>query len=340
MQTPRSVAVWRVSAVAAAGAWALVANLGAAEDAAKASTAAAGTTPAPLGTDDSIAVAKRDLEAIKAARGGVEQPKAGLPQFSTPELQTAVPMPGRPALTPGEAAKRRSANWLVEAMMKKPAQSTDGKDRGVWGGGGKVDDSGKGPGADGPRFGDDLVTIAASEAEREKAKAARAAQQSPGQRPDDRTAMDANAVVNPLTNYMAMWMTSQDFKLLQSGGKREGETGLGGGGGVGVGANGSGLILPTGAAGGPTGTAGTMSGLPGGRRQQRENPFLQELIPSVAAPASVKPLAPVATAPATAATLPKNAVTPPPEPLPQTTATPSFVKPNDDAKYFKPLKRF
>lgn len=262
--------------------------------------------PAPP-PEDSIAAAKRDLEAIKASRGVTEQPRADLPQFAAPDLQIGLPATRRPnaPLSPAEAAAaKKSANWLVDAMMKKAERTADGNTE-------KIAD------ADGAENADGLT-----------ATERRPASGKP-ERHDSRALTEP--VVNPLTNFMAGWMTPGDYKLLQPGLGTESAANLVARGepssGQSVGSGGEGSSL---AAFGKTAPARSSS-------PPRENPFLQDLLPSYqSAATAAAPPPPVSTANASS----PKAFTPSPEPPPQKPVTPAFAKPNDDAKYFKPLKRF
>src|SRR3954468_12940157 len=87
--------------------------------------------PAPA-ADEGIAFAKRDFDAIRAARG----PQAAPSGASALDLsRLAVPEPqfgGTPSIDPRALPKKldpkkKSANWLVDAMMKDPDKSADGK---------------------------------------------------------------------------------------------------------------------------------------------------------------------------------------------------------------------
>lgn len=271
--------------------------------------------PSAPPTEDAVAAAKRDLEAIKALRSGIEQPRADLPRFSAPEFPSGVGAPQRATPTDPNTPKK-SANWLVEAMMKKPARSGDARDR-------RPGDSAEAGEKDDQRA---LDPFAKPDA-KDKAPA-----DDPAQRRTPRTKAE-EAALNPLASYMANWMSLQDYKLLQPGLGMEG-----GAGGVARGDAPS-TFTPV-----PSGSTDAASALNFGRPQPsrantpaRENPFLQAMV--TPAPVPVGPgLAGVAPTPPPQLKTPPPA--PQPEPPPQKSATPSFVKPNDDAKYFKPLKRF
>lgn len=270
--------------------------------------------------EDAIAAARRDLETIKAARSVTETPKAGLPSFATPEMQIAPPAPRRATapLTAAEAAAaKKSANWLVEAMMKPPARAREDQRRGE-----RREASSVSP--------DEDTTTDAVSGERTAAS----------ERNDvhlrRETAENSAAVVNPLNGFMAGWMTPQDFKLLQPGMMGEsaahrvarGDTSQRASDGA-MAADLTGLA-PFGRTG-PT----TMPPAP------RENPFLAEFAsPTPATPAARASVPSLAGGAPPSAHVSTARVTPPPVAPAPKPVMPAFVKPNDDAKYFKPLKKF
>jgi hypothetical protein len=266
--------------------------------------------PAPP-VEEAIAVAKRDLETIKAARSGHELPRADLPQFSTPAMQVGPiesSRPGARSSAADAAAKKKSANWLVDAMTKRPETGAKEKDQGP----------------------EDLAEEIGLAKKDDSAERDQLAANGKREHRDGRPATEP--VVNPLTSYMAGWMSAQDFKLLQPVMAAESASSL-------VARGEQSNFLPSSFGSGEASAQVAASKAPIGRTGSapKENPFLQEFAPTgpplstaiVAAPA-----VPVAPAPA-----PKVFV-PPPEPPAQKPSVPAFVKPNDDAKYFKPLKRF
>ena len=141
-------------------------------------------------------------------------------------------------------------------------------------------------------------------------------------------------VANPLAGFMAGWMTPQDFKLLQSapgatdaaGRVARGESSFG--------------VPSTEEAGGANALGAFGRPIPARSPVPvRENPFLQDFAPPTAQTATNRGVA-VPPPPAANAPPPKVAAPPPVVSPPPPSALPAFVKPNDDAKYFKPLKRF
>ena len=265
--------------------------------------------------EDSIAAAKRDLEAIKAARGMTAPPQGAAPSFKAPALHLDAPGPKRvehPRSAAEAAAAKKSANWLVDAMTRKTAHTTDEKGQAnqTSAHDTTVADAGESDPAE--------RRLAAEKTERREARA------------------NPEAVVNPLAGFMAGWMTPQDFKLLQSapgatdaaGRVARGESSFGlPAQDETVGANALGAFgrnLPV-----------RSPSLP------RENPFLQDFA-GATAPLTANRGAVAAPPLMSSVPPPKSVVLPPalPPPPPPPSALPAFVKPNDDAKYFKPLKRF
>ncbi len=293
--------------------------------------------------EDPIAAAKRDLAAIKDAKSGIEQrPKGDLGAFSGSDLTvgTQAPwLPTAPKSAAEAAAAKKSANWLVDAMMKKPAtRGTDGRTR-VEDKAGTRDKNGDGLSANG----DDVAGAASARDEipSQRENAQRMAQGDRSGQPrggstsfsSSSSGASMDAGVNPLTSFMATWMTPQDYKLLQSGLKNDGggEFGNKAGGGAPLGAQVAASEASI-ASLGRTVESRPMAG-------PRENPFLQDYASAATSPAQGKATASAAPVAGVAAP-PQKVFTPPPEAVPQKPTTPAFVKPNDDAKYFKPLKRF
>ena len=270
-------------------------------------------TPA-LPAEDSIAAARRDLELIKAAKGSAaEQPRSGLPQFSGSEMQfhpTAQPRLTSPLTPAGAAAAKKSTNWLVDAMMKKPTGMTAEK--------GRLEDK---SGLENEEVRSENETDERSRDPKVSSKA---------DRQDARQSTEP--IVNPLTNFMAGWMTPQDYKLLQSGMGAESPANL-----VARGEQASNTVFPGAGAVVPSGFSTVGKPTPGpGTQIPKENPFLQEFtaIAATASKPSAIPPAVIVNPPTAKASMPV------PEPPPPRSTSPGFVKPNDDAKYFKPLKRF
>lgn len=264
--------------------------------------AAAALVAAEAPPEDSVAAAKRDLEAIKAGRVTPEAPRAALPSVATPDFSVGTPaLPHVPApKTPGNAAARKkSENWLVEAMQpRNGSAAADSEDRSA---------STEGNSAE-----------TATGAARDKFEQRLA--------PRERV----EPIVNPLTHYMAGWMTPQDFKLLQPTLTAERDAPRSG-------REEFAAILPL------AGAASTADRLPLGKtttdassRLPRENPFLAALGPTNPVVAAGITNPPAAQRPPVIVASPA----PSPMPGPNSQNVPAFVKPLDDAKYFKPLKKF
>ncbi len=276
-------------------------------------------TPAPASTEEVLSAARRDLETIRALRSpGAGAGKADLPQLAAPELNPLPapvmterrPAPGstKPG-APGSAGAKE--NWLVDAMMRKGDRPAN------------------------PPLAGELVL---SGEERETADSPAAATKARREGERDPTRGDAKAgapqPANPLSTFMAGWMTSQDYQLYLAG--------------TSAGVPGS-IATERASAAARDGLGATLSGerssapstagaAPG--QAARENPFLAALGPT--GPAANPPAATPVGAVTPSAPPPKApAIAPPPAPAsPPASPIPSFVKPADDAKYFKPLKRF
>lgn len=265
-------------------------------------------------SEDVIAAAKRDLETIKAVRGAAaEAQRVEGPHFAVPEMQLgtgASPRAGAQAGIP----KTKSPNWLLDAMAKK----SDGKQG----------DSSKSIERESENTVRDSVETLGGD---DKAKRESAADHERR----DQTA-GAGARANPLAAYMAGWMTPQDYKLLKP---TMGPTDAAMTSGV---TEAAGQNLFSVGSGEPRrGADRSFDGKPGRTPDNtpRENPFLQALAAPV--PTASRLNVPTGQAPTpTPATTKSTASTPTSPPLTLQTVTPSFVKPQDDTKYFKPLKKF
>lgn len=288
---------------------------------------------APISPPDAIAGARKDFEAITAAREAAWQPKADLPRLSVPDWPGSTPAPLIAAPSAKLPAREpQSANWLLDAMERSEGSSDARRAKTLRA---HPRDSKERDAATNPRDSRSPNAATASDAHQ------------PGETADDdrearaeKKRNDEAAVINPLRRYLGDWMTPQDYALLQPdvGGPRAGES-------------------PSSRDGTPAGTPSPASAftLPGietafglvpptprvsAASPPRENPFLQSLpgpeIVAVAGSAkSASFSAPSAPAPAPGATI----LPPPPQP-PNPTKLPEFANPLNDEKYFKQLKRF
>lgn len=272
------------------------------------------TEPSKARAEDGIAASRRDLELIRAAKGGAaEQPRDGSPQFPGSEIQftpTEQPRPPHPLTPTQAAAAKKSTNWLIEAVMKKPAGATEEKERS-----------------------ENISRLENAEIRFENATRNRNKDQSAVARADRQEARQiAEQIVNPLTNFMAGWMTPHDYKLLQSGMGAESAVNL-----VARGERAANAVFPS---SGSEPAVLSALGKPASNplaQVPRENPFLQDI--GATAAAASKPFGSIPQPAIETQTTAKPSI-PTPEPPPARPIAPGFVKPNDDAKYFKPLKRF
>jgi len=265
---------------------------------------------API-SDDAITAASRDFQRLKAEHGvPVEQAGLGLPGLATPELQlgngtstVVIPLPEKPAV-------KRSPNWLVDGVMKKPEQgprgiSPPGQER-------SLDQETR----DGESKSDEV--------------------RSDGGKPD-RSERDKppGPELNPLTRYMAGWMTTQDYALLRPG--------LSGEVASDVTSRGDPSLMAFGAGSAGDGAKDSLLGIstsqgspPAAMSAPRENPFLQAF---VLPPQPTSAFTPPSAAESSAAAQ-RRLVAPAEPPPSEKPKVPEIAKPSDDTKYFKQLKRF
>lgn len=165
-----------------------------------------------------------------------------LPRIATPEFQpTATAMPALPP-TPAEmVAKKKSENWLVDAMMKKPPSE--------------------------PRLKENSPRSAPTGSAENEEAGARMQQAVPEPRfsPNE---------VNPLLRYMAGWMSPQDYALLKPGMSGEAAASLPGRGDPSLAS-----LAPDAASLGDSGSALDLSTLAqeahAAQMAPRQNPYLQ-----------------------------------------------------------------
>ena len=285
----------------------LLATVAFAEEKPAANTAVVGSA-----NEDGIAVAKREFDAVKSARGVRDSAKLDLGNLSTPELHMIGPAPQilkKPGESAAEAKKKKSANWLLDAMeeQKKKDSAAAGAPE-------------KEPGE--------------NESEAEKLFATERDSSKPAEREIDKREVKkpAEAVVNPLDQYMAGWMTQQDFTLLKPTTSSEGANGIPSS------RNDGSLTFGTGStqASNPSDSSGPLKNISGGPASQstsHENPFLAAFspAPSLSTPAPQSVMVPP---PSVGFQVPPSTV-PAAKPL-----MPDFVKPRNDDKYYKQMKRF
>ena len=267
---------------------------------------------------DVMAMAKRDLETIKAVRETATQPKATLPQFEKPGLPASMSKP--PVwVAPASSPKRKVNNWLLEAMekpeLRKNREATSAK----------THDLARRDNLNGE--------LARNTDGRESATGRLDGREANMAGTKDQARDEKNR--NPLAAYMASWMTPRDYALLQPSvagltaaeltarGEPSGE-----------------FALPS-----LVGRSGSLSSNASFSPVEsqvaffhtRENPFLAK-----------SPETPVATSGVTIplrVPVPRTAIPPAPvSPVIEMPITrpigPEFARPSTDEKYFKQLKRF
>jgi hypothetical protein len=267
--------------------------------------------------ETSIATAKQDFEALKSAREAGTPGKAELPRVTMSELQLGAAAPPQPWTAPNSnPAARKSENWLLDAMEKKPGAPRRTDARREKSATDALSSEKKADDMEDARMRDRISTSSRGGAD-------------DAANPAENTA-SPKAVDNPLTRYMGQWMTPQDYALLQptlSAAARAGTSPAS-----------FSAALPGSAVDGAAAAnldfalGPTVDVPPPMPRAPAENPYLTGLSLPASQPA------PVSTAPAPVVP-PPMLTTPAPEAAPVKSNVPDFVKPSDE-KYFKPLKRF
>jgi len=284
----------------------------------------AADTAAKSGGQDPIATAKQELEAIKASGARTPDSKSAIPATSLPTFEakddsrpSSLPAIGTRKLDERDELKvaGHSPNWLVDAMTEKQAKTDQDALRGSRG-------------------------LGRSDASREdRWEAASPPHKGEGEITEEKDGVKEIApgrVPNPLSGYMATWMTPHDFGLLYPKKPNEPADGFstslaGPSGGVvdapSLGLLGDPLTTPS------APSAGTAISTP------QPNPYIADATPSTGpSPVGLQPLLDAvkpAPAPRRAAAETGAAASAP-------AAPPSLRAPQsgDDAKYFKQLDRF
>lgn len=284
--------------------------------------------PQPAAELPPLEAARRDLESAK----GTRLPKQGGAALG--ELQLAVPSfpaPGAPAAQPSPPAPEKRAlapqptrNWLVEAMERK--------------GDGRRGESPRREGGPGGAF---------RQGSREEVSPSdeRGLEERDGRREDAREEEPSSRArreedLNPFSRYLQSWVSPQDYALLQAtlasgrsaAAERSGESSRAPDAPLpqmpGAPASDGSLTSLLAATGGVP-AAGSRSTKPA------DNPFLQFISPE---PAPGRAVAPTPAPPPVSSFIP-----PPSTPVPAAAsrgALPEFVRPTNDDKFFKQLKRF
>lgn len=273
---------------------------------------------------DSITVSKKEFDAVKSSRDPALQPKGDVPRLSAPEMSTGISgFSGLPATKPTDPKEKKPANWLIDAMEKSASADRNKRSsRGLADGERERDSS------------DNPLTRSAGDAAKDGSNSARDSDSGNAKEDNDRK---TTTVVNPLDRYLAGWMSPQDYALLKpglteaaNGGRAGGKDAL------------SSLPQAPGTMGLPG--ANTISALVPGAPAPliappppKANPYLEALN----APAPIPAVTYVPPAVVTPAPKVPVFAAPPPAPIdPAKSKLPDFVKPAQDEKYYKQLKRF
>jgi hypothetical protein len=270
--------------------------------------------------EDSISAARRDFEAIKAAGDSAQQVKGEVPRLSVPDFQPGAPAPRVPQpaaedLDP-RSKKKKSANWLLDAMEKKPAARPDPR-RGTRARGDEIE----------------LLLASGRDSEPDPALSEKPDRRDPA---IEEERLPAEPPPNPLAPFLEGWMTREDYTLLKPGleAPAVGTARPGTEGGMP-------FTLPEGIVDNGRDASRSVPGLERPDFTQASsgaNPYLPALAAPLPAPASMAPppasMSPLA-GPPPVIYAPAVAPQPPPS-----SRIPEFARPAMDDKYFKPLKRF
>lgn len=307
---------------------------------AAAAVKAAETTP-PAG-GDGIAAAKQDFAEIKAAGASAEQQKFTVPnqklglnlrerndKIKPPPWMSQKAKPGQPNDPSG-----KSANWLVDAMSDKEKDSLlDANSRKTANGDRKTDtDLSATPG--------DLS--ANGNQPDSKRNPSRAEDQ--GSLADTRK-KEAAAANNPLTAYMAAWMTPRDFELLKAGSNDGAPTTPAGDLTGATFSDGKGFLALDGARPAESTESPLTLGDPAAAFSPKQNPYLADL-PAPSSPSATPSALPGPPPANITASIPgPGIVMPISQPEAQlgpkiNPAMEAVQKAREDEKYFKQLKRF
>jgi hypothetical protein len=297
----------------------------------------AAETPSPR-PEDPIAAAKRDYEAIQASGAEADQVAPGRVRQSLPSIELATE--GPLLVTPIQRARKSEAidrktgaahskNWLLDAM---DATSRD------------LTKPGNRKSADLERDGESLIDhswLTGSGRTETDHRVGRGLRSAPGSAAHSPDALLRADVSNPLSQYMSTWMTARDFELLQS--KPNSAAGQGTASFLSsTAANGSPVhpmpgaqVMP-----GDEESVFDFTGLPIGSKSV--NPYIDGL---VTPPALLPPAARAGSnlVPPPNLMPPLQNESPVLKSLPDLKSKPSTIeqlKSQDDARYFKQLKRF
>ena len=268
-----------------------------------------------VSSESAISAAKREFEAVKAARDPALQQKGALPKMTMPDLHSAPSGVGNIAPKQQQIGEKKSANWLVEAMEKQKPRKDGERDNG----------RGKGERYD-ARESTALLTGGARDKDRTSVEP----------ETDPRRRARETEPKNPLASFLGEWMTPQDYALLKPG-LEESLAGTKNSPGA-MPTPGAGLssILGSDAALNPA-TAFNQAAI---GTAPRENPYLAALNPPPP-PMTLPVPPPTAVSPSVApAAVNPLAVSGPAPIAPPKPKIPEFAKPAQDEKYFKQLKRF
>jgi hypothetical protein len=276
-----------------------------------------------------IAGAKQEFQALQRAESApnsarVELPRINVPQLSDTAPDAPTPLSREKTLAAQKEISRQSKNWLVDAMMKGGHGRRDAVARSHADSRSDADGIAEAAAASGPfaQLTDEQTVPSRSALEPTR-------QSGRGELPDEPGPDPLANVSNPLSAYMAGWISAPDRALL--------------------------LPKPDEIRAGPDGLQPDAAAIQGPRNLNDGPPAGLDAFKSTAAnpylpisdtgPLNLPPAASLLPPPAppelaAPAPLPPAAAPTPPPSRPPANAPPDFAKPDDDAKYFPQLKRF
>jgi hypothetical protein len=287
-------------------------------------------------SDNPIAAAKKDYEAIKGSSVEGKQEKPLLPSPGVPVLDATTEL--TPTLSPLarqrqtdlKASEKRSKNWLLEAMAEQ--KSSDSKNRASTSREAKADET---------ELTDHASTNAVQNELSPAAQLLREAQphQTASAKSELRDKPERVETPNPLASFMAAWMSPGDFALLKpvTGSSAAGDVRsvdpklmrkeFGG-------------LTSDGAAN--VSDLQPMTRLPNSRAQA-DNPYLMDQGPAALAeraPGAALLSLPLQTSDSNNHSLPHPITIEQPSRVTAPANAQDFAKPDPDVKYFRQLKRF
>ncbi len=277
--------------------------------------AGAGSEKSELAGEVSIESAKREFDTLRDASGVSSEAQLRMPKISGPQMPMADEPSGAMVPTPkatlqDQREKERSENWLLEAMLEQPENDTE----------------------------TDSLKKEQEALRADPFKRMIAEQLSTTKKNEDEEAELAEAdqiadqVVNPLSAFMAGWVSDQDRKLLVPEAKpNSGEGWLGGSSAPALGAS----VNHTSSFTTLSSEMGTFDRV---EEAERTNPYLDFQTPVFEEPVNRAPTQMVPQYPREP--IDRSSLEQAPAPRSPTTVSPLIDRDDEAKKYFPQLKRF